>query len=33
MHTNLAVLGLLPLYLGLRLGLDLSQQHRLVEGL
>lgn len=33
MPANLAGLRLLPLYLGLRVGLDLSQQHRLVEGL
>lgn len=32
MRANLAVVGLLPLYLGLRVGLDVGQ-HRVVEGL
>lgn len=32
MRANLAVVGLLPLQLGLRVGLDVGQ-HRVVEGL
>lgn len=32
MWANLAVVGLLPLYLGLSVGLDVGQ-HRVVEGL
>lgn len=32
MRANLALVGLLPLYLGLRVGLDVGQ-HGVVEGL